>query len=114
MTDHPDIDVQVIRERLLARRAELESAASDSADRRAPVTLDQTMVGRLSRMDAMQIQAMEQEAQRRRTLDLQRIRSALQRIDAGEYGYCVACEEPIAIARLEFDPSLPTCVRCAP
>ncbi len=79
----------------------------------ATVELDQTRVGRLSRMDAMQAQAMSQEARRRRQLELARIEQALQRIDSGAFGFCLQCEEPIAAGRLELDPSIPLCIHCA-
>ena len=58
---------------------------------RKPVALDQSMVGRLSRMDALQNQAMALEAERRRGVELQRIDAALARIEEGEFGYCAAC-----------------------
>ncbi len=75
--------------------------------------LDQTRQGRLSRIDALQQQAMAAETQRRRTLELRRIDAALRRIDAGEYGYCLTCGEEIAPARLKFDPAATQCVPCA-
>lgn len=77
------------------------------------VQLDQTSVGRLSRMDALQGQAMSQETERRRTLELQRIESALQRLDSGDFGYCLRCDENIALERLECDPSVTLCIECA-
>ena len=42
------------------------------------------------------------------------IRGALQRIDAGGYGVCVRCHEPIPAARLEAVPSADLCLDCAP
>ena len=101
------------RSALLARRAELDAEDRISAEGRAPVTLQQDSVGRLSRMDAMQQQAMAQAQERRRASERQRIAAALERIDEGEWGYCVACGEEIASARLAYDPSLATCVGCA-
>ncbi|VAW80658.1 hypothetical protein MNBD_GAMMA13-339 [hydrothermal vent metagenome] len=86
-------------------------ATSDEASQ--TVALDQSSVGRLSRMDALQGQAMSQERGRRRVLALQRIAAALLRIEAGDYGYCLRCDEAIALPRLEFDPATPLCIRCA-
>ncbi|MGF1630959.1 MAG: TraR/DksA family transcriptional regulator [Kiloniellaceae bacterium] len=107
------IDLSEFRDRLIARRRELLELLESSAESRKPVELDQTRVGRLSRMDALQNQAMSLEAERRRKLELQRIEASLKRIDEGDYGYCVACGEQIALRRLELDPTLPTCVNCA-
>ncbi|MCZ6804641.1 MAG: TraR/DksA C4-type zinc finger protein [Proteobacteria bacterium] len=78
-----------------------------------PVELDQTTVGRLSRMDAMQAQAMSIEAKRRREIEHLRINAALKRLEEGVYGECLECVEMIPAARLEFDPSTPFCIKCA-
>ena len=71
---------------LLQRREALQSAVQGGNDAASPVELDQTRVGRLSRMDALQGQAMSQETQRRREQELRRIAQALQRIEQGEFG----------------------------
>lgn len=110
------IDREKLRAKLEARRAELESSA-DSADTsaadRAPVELDQTSVGRLSRMDAIQVQAMALATEERRKAELARVRSALERIDSDEFGYCDVCGEEIAPARLENNPAVTSCIGCA-
>ena len=76
------------------------------------VELDQSKVGRLSRMDALQAQAMAAETNRRREVEMLRIESALQRIDDESYGYCLKCEEEINPKRLEVDPTSPLCIDC--
>ncbi|NNE87336.1 MAG: TraR/DksA family transcriptional regulator [Silicimonas sp.] len=83
------------------------------AESRGTVVLDQTSVGRLSRMDAMQHQAMAEATHRRRNARKGRIDAALLRLDEGEFGYCVDCGEEIAPKRLELDPTTPNCVSCA-
>lgn len=113
MDEPVQFDVMAFRDRLIARRRELQELAQSSAESRRPVELDQTRVGRLSRMDALQNQAMSLEAERRRKLELQRIEASLKRIEEGDYGYCVTCGEQIPLRRLELDPTLPTCVDCA-
>ena len=107
------MNIERFRQLLLQRREELNDV-SDIADEAAgTVELDQTRVGRLSRMDALQAQAMSQETRRRRELELKRIASALSRINEDEYGYCVNCGEEIAENRLQVDPSAPLCIDCA-
>jgi DnaK suppressor protein len=108
-----EYDAAAVRERVLARRAELLRQADASEDARRPVALDQTTIGRLSRVDAMRQQAMALEAERRRAAELARIASALRRIEEDEYGYCVSCGEEIAPQRLDLDPTVPTCIKCA-
>ncbi len=102
-----------MRERLLKLRAELESVAATGDESAAVVELDQSAVGRLSRMDAMQAQAMAKASGRRREAMLLRITAALARIDDDEYGLCQQCEEPINPKRLEFDPTALLCIDCA-
>jgi DnaK suppressor protein len=106
-------DDATIRARLLERRAALTASSTSDAGSRAPVELDQTSVGRLSRMDAMQVQAMALVMETRRADALRRIDQALARLDAGSYGTCVICGEEIAPKRLALDPAVPTCLECA-
>ena len=101
------------RNALARRAAQLAQERAISREARAPVTLQQDSVGRLSRMDAMQQQAMAQAQDRRRQSESARIEAAIRRIDAGEWGYCVTCGDDIAAARLNHDPSIPTCIQCA-
>lgn len=101
------------REKLLQLRAELLAVAEASKESAAVVELDQTKVGRLSRMDALQAQAMAQASAQRREQTLRQIDAALKRIDDDEYGYCLQCGEPINPKRLEFDPTVTLCIDCA-
>lgn len=101
------------RAALLARREALEAEGAANADSRDTVELQQDSVGRLSRMDAMQQQAMAQAAERRRVAERTRISAALERLDEGEWGYCLKCGEEIAAKRLMHDPSVTNCVNCA-
>ena len=98
---------------LLALRAELEEVEESGDDASAVVELDQTKVGRLSRMDAMQAQAMAKASAGRRKQMLRDIEAALKRIDDDEFGDCQACDEPINPKRLEFDPTVRLCIDCA-
>jgi len=93
-------------------RIELDAISDISADSRKPVELDQTSIGRLSRMDALQGQAMQLETERRRGIERTRIEAALERIENGNFGYCTVCDEDIALKRLENDPSVPNCIDC--
>ena len=101
------------RQRLLQLQRELRSLLDTGEDAARVVELDQTSVGRLSRMDALQGQAMSQERARRRQRELQRIAAALRRLEDGEYGDCQDCGEPIDVRRLDMDPAATLCIRCA-
>jgi DnaK suppressor protein len=108
------IDRSTLRAKLEALKAELEAApdAVGAADR-APVELDQTSVGRLSRIDAMQVQAMALATEQRRKSELARVNAALERIDSEEFGHCEICGEQIAPARLAHSPAVTRCIGCA-
>lgn len=97
-------------------RAELAAlavgSAATEADRR-PVELDQQSVGRLSRMDALQGQAMAAATEARRQARAVALRAALARLEAGDFGWCEGCGEPIPPARLAIDPCVTRCVACA-
>lgn len=107
------MDLNHFREKLLSLQEELGNIEKTGDEAAETVELDQSRVGRLSRMDAMQAQAMSVESKRRRQIKLQRIKTALKRIDDEEYGLCLKCEEEIDPKRLEFDPSAVLCIECA-
>jgi len=113
MAGESQLDTTALKEQLLARKQEIETLSSLTADASRPVELDQQRLGRLSRIDALQSQEMAKETERRRTVELQRIAAALKRMDDGEYGYCVSCDKRIPLKRLEQDPATPLCVDCA-
>jgi DnaK suppressor protein len=98
---------------LKTRLAGLLAEDTANADSRDTVELQQDSVGRLSRMDAIQQQAMAQATGRRREAEKARIASALKRLEEGDWGYCIKCGEEIAEARLRHDPSAPLCIVCA-
>ena len=108
-----DKQVETFRLQLLQLQEQLLALKATGDDAARVVELDQTSVGRLSRMDALQGQAMSKEQGRRRELELKKISAALRRIESGDYGDCLACDEPIAIKRLTLDPAATLCIDCA-
>lgn len=105
--------VQQFRPRLEEELAEIDRLSVENESWSAPVELDQQSVGRVPRVDAMQMQAMSQAVQRRRMHRRHQVLQALRRMDDGEFGYCAECGEEIPLGRLNIDPAFPTCVRCA-
>lgn len=106
-------DPATFRDLLLKRLGELDEQDRISARDRDPVTLDQESVGRLSRIDAMQVQAMALAQERRRKAERSAISAALQRIEEGEFGYCIECGDAIAEGRLRNNPTVVKCLDCA-
>ncbi len=101
------------QERLLHELDELVQADVSTGRDRKPVTLDQQSIGRLSRMDALQGQAMAQAMHRRRKGRARAVKAALERLDEGEFGWCDECGEFIGEKRLDLDPTIVRCVGCA-
>jgi DnaK suppressor protein len=113
MSEKENINIEQFRKVLIERKGTLVDLMQSSLASREPVELDQTRQGRLSRQDALMQQEMAKETHRRREAELVRIDAALARIDSGDFGFCVQCDEPIAEKRLNLDPSVPVCVDCA-
>ena len=112
MEELTDQEAEILRKQLVELVAELEDNLRASADTAAPVVLDQSSVGRLSRMDAMQQQAMAKATRQRAQLRLTQCKAALSAFDRDEYGFCRKCEEPIGYARLSAKPEAPFCLSC--
>lgn len=106
-------EMEELRAQLLASRDALLQVADANAEAGATVALDPAREGRLSRMDALQGQAMANATGERRRHELARIAAALRRIDSGEYGECIECGEPVAPGRLRADPAATHCIDCA-
>lgn len=109
----PELNLDDIRAGLEAEKTALEAVDAASSDGRRTVELDQQSVGRLSRMDALQGQAMAKAVGLKRQARLKRIDAALRRIAEDDYGYCRDCGEDIPAARLAIDPAIERCIGCA-
>lgn len=94
-------DIESLRTEMDASEAEREAISPDKG------------IGRLSRLDAMQMQEVAKEAQRRREERLQLLEAAQDRMDNGEYGNCQRCNQPITWARLDAQPEALYCGPCA-
>lgn len=95
---------------LLALRESLNSTLSDDS-RTETVDLD-LPIGRISRIDAIQQQAMAEAEQRRAARRLEAVEAAIAFHDDGDYGFCKACGEELPYGRLKARPETPLCVSC--
>ena len=93
--------------------AKLERSMRVTDEAMEPVELDQSAVGRLSRMDSLQNQGLTRNLQERERVKLGLIVAALERIDASTYGVCAECGAAIPFERLLVFPEAPTCAACA-
>jgi len=113
MSRRKDIDIKAMRRTLEEEREAVQRSSAATADDRNPVELDQQSVGRLSRIDAIQVQEMARATEVRRKERLLRIGGALKRIEDGSFGECLECGEDIAAKRLQLDPTVLLCIDCA-
>ncbi|HAC78914.1 MAG: TraR/DksA C4-type zinc finger protein [Candidatus Binatia bacterium] len=101
-----------LRDALESQISGLEDQLDRGGNFVRPVELDQSSVGRLSRMDALQQQAMAQATREKLRLRLELTRQACRAVEAGTYGMCGSCEEPVGYQRLSAYPEAPLCVEC--
>ena len=98
---------------LLAMKYQILELDKTSEESKKPVLLDQSSIGRVSRVDAIQQQQMAEASSRRRLLKIKKIEIALNKIKLNEFGICIECGDDIALGRLEIDPTYTKCVNCA-
>lgn len=96
---------------LILLKDELDAFKVATRDGAKPVDLDQP-IGRLTRMDAIQMQKLTQASRRRNQVRSQQVTAALRRIETGDYGFCNLCEDDIEWARLKARPETPVCLEC--
>ena len=103
--------IDEIREELRRSLARLERSVRTNGNGRTP-DLDQSAVGRLSRIEALQNQGMTQNIKERERVQLEQVLKALERLDAGTFGYCTDCRNPIRFERLLVFPEALNCAAC--
>jgi DnaK suppressor protein len=112
-TTHLDAgQLEQIRAELLQAAERLERSLKIGGRAARPVKLDQTSVGRLSRIDALQNQQMSQGLQARENARYAQVLEALRRLERDGYGRCTGCERPIPFERLLVFPETLRCAGC--
>ena len=107
-----DSQIRELQDKLTAMESELRQALSDSKASSEPVKLDQQLMGRVSRIDAIQQQNMAAASRAKQELLLRKVVLALRLIGEEEYGYCRQCDEPVGYARLKIKPEATLCIAC--
>ncbi len=70
-------------------------------------------LGRLTRLEAMGEQHVNNKIIDESKLRLARLTNALLRVDKPMFGICIECEEPIKMGRMRIRPESVRCVECA-
>lgn len=101
-----------LRSELERELARLDAGMQGAKEATKPVQLDQTSVGRLSRIDAMQNQQMAAGLHDREMARYAQLLNALDRMERGCYGLCERCGQQIPFGRLLIVPEARACARC--
>lgn len=102
-------ETEAIRDALLRHKAELRKRVTTIHEHaRNPLEQDSAeqaaQLGNVAVVSALESEAVQEIAD---------IEAALQRLDAGTYGVCVSCGEPIGDGRLKVRPAATQCLDCA-
>jgi len=104
--------VDELRTELERQLARLQKSMKVTDEALRTVELDQTAVGRLSRIDSLQNQSLSKGLREREVVRLSQIRDALERAQEGTYGVCTECGRGIPFERLFVFPEAPECTDC--
>ena len=102
-----------VKDVIAAKIAELTLVVESDANAHEQIELDQTRVGRLARMDAVQHHAIAQAQGDRAAKQLQLLELLLSKVDDEDFGECHYCGEDIPVGRLLIRPESLRCVECA-
>lgn len=93
--------------------ADLRLVVASDAQDKEQIELDQTRVGRLARMDAVQHHAIAEAQAERAVKQLRLLELLLSKVDDDDFGECHYCGEDIPVGRLLIRPESLRCVNCA-
>ena len=103
------IDENEIRKSLLAKRQEL----AQRVGRTQATERQEVAEGQNDNAQLWEVSDIRDDLDAQGATELDQVNQALARLDAGEYGLCTDCEEPIAEARLKALPYATLCIQCA-
>lgn len=105
-------DSEQIKGRLLARQKELEESLTRQTEN-ALNSGETDVQDEIDRVTTSSAKALSLSVGTREADSLAHVRSALARLEAGEYGKCIVCGREIEPARLRAVPETPYCLEHA-
>ena len=96
-----ETNIQTLREQIAILEEKVKPIAPDCS------------LGRLTRLEAMGEQHVNNKILDESKLRLSRLKNSLLRVDKPMFGICIECEEPIGIGRMSIRPESVRCVECA-
>ena len=103
------IDEDVVRKSLLAKREQL----AQRVGRTQATERQEVAEGQNDNAQLWEVSDVRDDLDAQGASEFDQVNQALARLDAGEYGLCMDCEEPIAEARLKALPYATLCIQCA-
>ena len=101
-----------IKAAIQERIQEIEGSLKSLGETAKPVEPDVSL-GRLTRMDAIQIQKMQEANLEVAKLNIEKLKESLQKIDREDFGQCAYCKKMIGFERLKAMPETNMCIACA-
>lgn len=96
-----ETSIQTLQEQIITLEEKVKPIAPDCS------------LGRLTRLEAMGEQHVNNKILDESKLRLTRLTNALMRVDKPMFGICIECEEPIGMDRMRIRPESVRCVSCA-
>jgi len=103
---------ETIKEKIEQDISLLKKQISILEEKVKPISPDCSL-GRLTRLEAMGEQHVNNKILDESKIRLTRLQNALLRIDKPMFGICIECEEDIGIGRMSIRPESVRCVACA-
>jgi len=105
-------EIQTIKEKIETDIITLKGQIKDLEEKVKPISPD-CGLGRLTRLEAMGEQHVNNKVLDESRIRLTRLNNALKRIDKPMFGICIECEELIGVGRMSIRPESVRCVSCA-
>jgi len=103
---------QSIKEKIETDIILLKEQITNLEEKVKPISPD-CGLGRLTRLEAMGEQHVNNKVLDEARVRLTRLNNALQRIENPMFGICIECEEEIGVGRMSVRPESVRCVSCA-
>lgn len=101
-----------LKEKIEQKINRLHEDIADLEELTQPIA-PENAIGRVSRMDAINNKAVNEQALRQARAKLSKLEQALAHIDQPSFGKCSRCGQQIPMARILFKPESTRCVNCA-
>lgn len=103
---------KALRDSILARIKEIQASLASLEETAKPVEPD-VAIGRLTRMDAMQQQKMQEENFKIAKSNILKLQDGLEKLEGDTFGQCHYCKQTIGFERLKALPESYMCIQCA-